>query len=196
MNLRPLSIQLLLILLVVSACQEEKIAKPRPHQYPKIEMPAGEPASARPESCPFELMLPAYAVIEERKEEDNPHPCWFDIRMEDFSSTIHCSYYPITADRSYEELVDDAYTMASKHNVKAYYRDELLIETADGSKGIIFRIEGPVATPYQFYISDSTDHFLRGSLYFDQKIDLDSMQPIITMVAQDIDDMVGSIEWQ
>ena len=84
---------------------------------------------------------------------------------------------------------------ASKHNIKASYREEFEIKTREAS-GMIFKINGPVATPYQFYISDSTNHFFRGSLYFDAKVDYDSIAPVVTFLEKEVDHMLRSLVWE
>ncbi len=181
------------------SCHEEKVAKPRPHQYPKINFPIKNLSTLNPEGCPFSISIPDYAHIIKKQEVHDQkviHPCWIDIKMPTFGATIHCSYYPIDQTNTYEALVEDAFTLASKHNVKASFREEYAIETIEGSKGLLFKIDGPVATPYQFYLSDENEHFFRGSLYFDQKIQLDSMAPIISYIQGDINEMVGSIRWK
>lgn len=187
------------ILLLLSACQEEKVAKPRPRQYPRIHYPDKEISTQSPESCPFTIALPVYASVVKKEKvhgETTEHSCWMDIKIAPFGATIHCSYYPINQENTLEQLVEDAFTLASKHNVKASFREEYAIETEEGSKGLLFKIDGPVATPYQFYLSDEESHFFRGSLYFDHKIELDSMAPIIGYLQEDINEMVGSIKWK
>ena len=180
------------------SCGPDKIAKPRPHQYPRIDFPTSDWDLHTEEICPFTIELPSYAqvLMKPQRDDERPiHPCWFDIRAADLGAVIHCSYYPIDEVNTYDKLREDAYTMASKHNIKASYRDEIAVETDQGSKGILFKIEGPVATPYQFYISDEKEHFFRGSLYFDTKVNLDSVAPVISFLREDMNRIVGSVKW-
>jgi len=86
--------------------------------------------------------------------------------------------------------------MASKHNVKASFREERVLKSKTGSAGLMFKINGPVATPFQFYMTDSTRHFLRGSLYFDVKVNQDSISPIVAFIEEDLNTMLNSIEWR
>lgn len=192
-------IWIILALLIVSSCQDEKVATPRPKQYPRIIWPDNHMVTQELPQCQFRLNVPAYAEIVQKKQDSDQaqqHPCWFDIRMSVFSATMYCSYYRIDKLNTYSKLVDDAYTMVSKHNVKANSRDEIAIQTTQGSKGIIFKIAGPVATPYQFFLSDTSSHFIRGSLYFDNKLDQDSMDMIKDLLIEDMNNVVGSIQWK
>jgi len=187
-----------LIVWLLFACDDSVRPQPRPHQYPKVEFPKRSLQNFKSEDCPFSFELPIYATIEKKEllfDEVKANPCWFDIVIELFDASIHCSYYKIDQDHTLERLVNDAYTMASKHNVKASHREEYELKNKSGSAGIAFKILGPVATPYQFYITDSTEHFLRGSLYFNSKMDRDSLLPMITFLEEDIDVMINTIDW-
>lgn len=187
-----------LLIVLLFSCEGEKVAKPRPKQYPRVIWPNADFITQKLDYCDFTLDVPSYAkIVRKERVADEPslHPCWFDIRMESIKATVYCSYYQIDEHNSYDKLVEDAYTMVSKHNVRANFRDEMSIETADGSTGTIFKIEGPVATPYQFFISDRESHFFRGSLYFDEKINQDSMTLIIQLLEEDLNKVVGSIKW-
>lgn len=183
-------------LMMMTQCTSEQVAKPRPYQYPRIDYPSGETQVYTSDQCPFSIEIPSYAEIVYKSEEDKPeHPCWFDIKLAPFDAVVHCSYYPIVGQNTKAKLVEDAYKMVSKHNVKADFRDEFELSTKS-SEGIIFKIDGPVATPYQFFITDDKDHFFRGSLYFDQKIEVDSMGPIVEYIENDVQKMLGSLVWK
>lgn len=187
-----------LLLFLLLSCQPTNPSVPRPHQYPKIEYPEKKYSSFSPEACPFQMELPSYTTIVKKDllfDEIEANPCWFDINMPIFDAAVHCSYYPIGKEHSLDKLINDAFTMASKHNVKATFREEFVIKNQYGGGGLIFKINGPVATPYQFYLTDSTNHFLRGSLYFNSHINIDSLAPVASYIQDDIDQIINSIRW-
>ncbi len=187
------------LIIIMFSCGKEQISQPRPHQYPKITYPAQEYISYVNDECPFVMDIPAYAQAEKKKllfDEVEADPCWFDISLIQLNATIHCSYYPISNKNKLEDLVNDAFELARKHNVKASFRAEYDIATKSGNTGLMFKINGPVATPFQFYITDSLSHFLRGSLYFDERVNQDSISPIVDFIEEDLDVMLNSLEWQ
>ena len=47
----------------------------------------------------------------------------------------------------------------------------------------------------QFFLTDSVDHFIRGSLYFDVEIN-DSIMPINNFLKEDIRFMIETFEWK
>lgn len=145
------------------------------------------------------MNIPDYFKTEKKKflfGNEPANPCWFDLEIPTIGATIHCSYYPIEEDGAFDKFVNDAFTMASKHNIKASHREEFVIKNKNGSSGLVFKISGPVATPYQFYMSDSTNHFLRGSLYFANSIQPDSMAPYLSFLEKDIEQMLASLKWK
>ena len=85
--------------------------------------------------------------------------------------------------------------MADWHNKKANYIDEMRIERAGNVSGFAFVIDGPAASPFQFYLTDSTQHFLRGALYFNTQARPDSMAPIYQFVEADILKMIETFRW-
>jgi hypothetical protein len=61
---------------------------------------------------------------------------------------------------------------------------------------VLYHLEGPVATPIQFFVTDSTDNFLRGSLYFDRAINSDSTAPVTDRLLRDIEQLMSTISWE
>ena len=85
--------------------------------------------------------------------------------------------------------------MANEHIVKANYIDELPIRTGHGVEGMTFDLEGPVASPFMFYLSDKEQHYFRGALYFNAKSNPDSLAPVIKFVKEDINHMINTFKW-
>jgi gliding motility-associated lipoprotein GldD len=61
---------------------------------------------------------------------------------------------------------------------------------------VLFEIKGNAATPYQFFATDSTTHFLRGSLYFNVYPNKDSLAPVVDFVKKDIFRLIETLEWK
>ena len=91
---------------------------------------------------------------------------------------------------------NDAFKLVSKHNLKASYIDELPIERPDGTFGYAFDIEGPVASPFQFFLTDGNEHFLRGALYVEALAKPDSLAPIYEFMKTDVMQLVNTLKWE
>ena len=183
---------------VFQSC-EEAIYSPKPRGFPKVEYPEKNYVPFETDYCDFTFERPDYSVIQQDTLffEDKPvHPCWFDVFIPQFDARIHCSYYPIDANNNFDKLTNDAFVMANKHNLKANFIDDLVIRKPNGTGGIVFNIEGPVASSFQFYLSDTTSHFFRGALYFNTQARPDSLKPVIEFVKTDIMHMINTFEWE
>jgi len=186
--------------ILLASCQEDKLFLPKPRSFPKISYPDTKIYKDFNENyCDFGFRYPSYSTIKQDEyffEEKPVHPCWFDIQSNVFNATMHCSYYPLSGRKSLDDLVNDAYRLAGKHNVKAEYYEESILNYPGDVKGVLFEIEGDVATPVQFFLTDSTTHFFRASLYFNSKVNPDSIAPVLDYVMQDIDTLLQSFHWK
>jgi len=194
----PIILSLLILLLIVS-CGGDEATLPKPRLYPKITYPERGYKSYDLADCPFTLEYPSYGKIvrDDYFEDKEPvHPCWFDILLGGINASLHCSYLPINDRKHFDELVGDAFRMVTEHNVKADARRDSLFTNPAGVDGLLFAINGDVATPIQFFMTDSTSHFMRGSLYFDDKVNADSIAPLLSFVRTDIDHILESFEWR
>ena len=63
-------------------------------------------------------------------------------------------------------------------------------------RGVLYHIGGPVATPVQFFMTDSSQYFVRGSLYFNHTPNPDSTAPVVRHLLGDIEHIMRSIEWE
>lgn len=181
------------------ACQDGPAPSPKPRSYPKVVYPEKTYQKFDQSFCAFTFEYPAYAQIQQDTlffEEKPIHPCWFDLYIPDFDSRLHCSYYPVGEGKTFEELAADAFELVDWHKKRASFVEEIPIDIPEkGMAGFVFNIEGPAASPYQFFVSDRKEHFLRGSLYFNTKALPDSLAPIHDFVKQDVRHIIESLEW-
>lgn len=191
-----LTIGILLVLLLAS-CGED-IVTPKTRMYPKVEFPTKKYTTYQQSSCPFTFEYPTYGVIRKDSfffQDKVLSDCWFDIRIDSLNTSIHCNYVEISDEYSIDKLVNDAFTIAGKHNIKANARKESIIENDYGVKGLFFDIDGPVAMPVQFYVTDNKKHFFRGSLYFNAKVNPDSTAPVLAFMRQDLEKLLETFQW-
>ncbi len=187
-----------LLLFFISGCEEE-FHVPKPRAYPRIIYPEKTYQGFKEESCDFLFEYPTYAKVEKDEyffDEKHENECWFDIVIPDFNAKIHCSYYEISKENNFEKLRADAFRLAMEHKIKANFIDELPIEKSENVKGFVFDIEGSVASPLQFYLSDEKEHFIRGALYVNAQSKPDSLAPIYDFLKQDVMQVINTFEWK
>jgi len=174
-----------------TACQRSYAPKPR--GYLIIDFP--EKAYTRfDSSCPFQFEHPVYARVLPDTDY-NSEPCWINIDFPRFDAKIHISYKRI--DDNLYEYTEDSRSLAYKHTIKADAIEET-VYTNPGLNvyGILYDIKGNAASSLQFYLTDSSRHFLRGSLYFNVQPDKDSLAPVIEYFREDIVYLIESFEWK
>jgi len=111
------------------------------------------------------------------------------------NGTIHLSYFNVN--NNINDLLEDNRKLVYKHTIKAdainevYYND-----TLKAVYGVLYEIKGNAASSVQFYATDSVRHFLRGSLYFNNVPNKDSLAPVIKFVEKDIDHLMKTLSWK
>lgn len=171
---------------------------PRPRAYPRVIYPQKAFQVFDKNYCAFTFQYPTYSVVQQDtgqngvKPED---PCWFDVYYPDFECRIYCTYSKVGAGKSLDKLKADAFELVDWHNKKANYIAEERINRGPDLQGMVFSIEGPAATPFQFFITDEKQHFFRASLYFKTKINTDSLAPVYDFVKKDLRKMIETFEW-
>ena len=189
-----------MLMLFLASCGDQEVGTPKPRMYPKVDYPERNVVNFDESYCSMSFAYPDYFKVSQDKyffDSDPVDPCWFDLQSADLNSQLHCSYIPIKNRQHFDKLVQDAFKMTSKHNQKANYRKEQLIENKeDKVYGLLFEHEGPVASPLQFFVTDSTSNFFRGSLYFKSKVNPDSIAPVYTFVKDDVLKLIESFKWE
>lgn len=183
-------ISLFVALASLSACNET--FTPRPRGYFRIALPEKSYVNYTTR-CDFSADLPVYSKVEIVKTSSDS--CWYNIVLPEFKAKIHCTYLPVS--EGIEGLVEDAYNFAFKHEMKANAITRMPFHSdSTDVHGIIYDLKGNVASPIQFFATDSTNHFLRGALYFNHRPNADSIGPVQDFIREDILHMMQTIKWE
>jgi gliding motility-associated lipoprotein GldD len=186
---------LALSLLCFGSCGDNHDYSPKPRGYFRIIFPKKE-YQQYDEACPFTFVYPKYARIEPDRNAD-AKPCWLNMQFPQFNGTLHLSYEHINSIKEFNELIEDAHKLSFKHTIKATSIDQGVIYYPDWKVyGIYYTIDGNAASSVQFYLTDSTKNYIRGALYFNTEPRLDSIQPVLTFVKQDVNLMIKSFRWK
>ena len=197
------------------SCNSPYVSKKR--GYFKIELPEHSYRKFDVKDFPFSFEYPIYAEIVKDSsyfDVSTESPYWINIDFAQFHSKIFLSYksvggtsiYKIKgADGSYsdlkainiyDKLVNDAYTLTNKNNVVSNSISDSLFKTENGVGGVFFKVGGNAATAKQFFLTDTSQHFLRGALYFDVAPNVDSLKPIQDFIQIDINHMLQTFRWK
>ena len=183
-------------LVIFSACNSDYT--PKPKGYFKIDFPQKQYRVFQQTGYPYSFEYPVYAnVIKDSSffGEATENPWWINIDYPQFNGRVHISYKEVGLNKL-DKLVNDAFTMTNKHNLKAYSIDDSLMVTPNNVHGLFFKVGGNVATANQFFLTDSVTHFLRGALYFDATPNEDSLGIVNRFVLEDLKHMINTFKWK
>jgi gliding motility-associated lipoprotein GldD len=180
-----------LVLLIASSCRKNYIPKPR--GYFRIDFPDKEYQIYNSKECQYSFEYPVYGIITDF-DGNNTEPCWINIVFPEYGGKIHLTYRPLRDNLA--EHVEDVRTLVYKHIIKADdIKENLIMYPERNVFGIFYDIEGNTASSVNFFITDSTRNFLRGSLYFNVIPNIDSLKPVIDFFKQDIKHLIETFEW-
>ncbi|HRY98400.1 MAG TPA: gliding motility lipoprotein GldD [Bacteroidales bacterium] len=178
--------------LLLGSCGSEPV--PRPRGYFRIDMPQRAYLSFDT-TWPYAFEYPVYARVQPDRDA-GAEPYWADLFIPEFGARIHLSYKRMQGDLS--PYAEDARKMAMQHIARSTGIQEIMVARPEaGVYGIIYQIEGrEAASPLQFYLTDSSTHFLRGALYFNQAPNNDSLAPVIAFLQEDLLHLVETMHWK
>ena len=182
-----------LLIILFTGC--EKAHVPKPLGYNRLNLPEHSYTDS-PDSLPYRFqysiharLLPDTSSIRDR--------FWIELHYDDLKATIHLTYKELQHNEELlREYLGDSYALTAKHQIKAYSIEETILETKKGITAIIADIDGEVPSQLQFTITDSTENFLRGALYFYARVNNDSLAPAIDYVKKDAMHFIHSLEWR
>lgn len=179
-----------LLTLLLASCGKSYV--PKPFGYFRIALPEHRYQSfSRPE-YPFHFEMADVAEVQERPGNGG---LWFDIFYPSMNARINCTYLPVHG--NLRALSDDAQEFVYKHASMANSIPEQGFENPDRDMyGVFYSIRGNTASPYQFYLTDSTSHFLRGAVYFNCVPNQDSLAPLFDFMEADLRHMIETLEWK
>lgn len=183
----------LLLIPICLACTPDFL--PKPKGYNRIELPESlyQPL---PDSLPYFFEYSQHAELLDDATWISER-YWIDLYYPEMGANVQITYKPVLSlDSLLQGYYNDSYKLTFQHNVKAYAIDEKIVELPNGDFASVTDLEGEVPTQFQFHVSDSVDHFLRGALYFETATQNDSLRPVIDFVKADILHMLMSLEWK
>lgn len=178
-------ITLIFLSSLLLACQDEVL--PKPPAYLRLDFD-NNPSEKYEASC-FNFNKNTSSNI--KKEKD----CSLELHYPKHKATIYLTYKPVT--KNIDILLRDAQKLTYEHVIKADEIEERpYINRQRKAYGMFYNVTGNAATNTQFYITDSTKHFLLGSLYFYAKPNYDSIYPAVEYIKKDMVKIMESIHWQ
>jgi gliding motility-associated lipoprotein GldD len=179
--------------IVIASCGED-MPIPKPPTYLRTDFP--EHTYKRLDvGCPYSFELSNaynYAPV----MENGNRTCHLDINLGKLNGVMHFSYIDMTY--PLKDYIEYALAKVEEHEVKAdAINDDLrIIRPDDRVFGTFFELKGDVASPFQFYLTDSTDRFVTGVIYFNAAPNYDSLRPSLDYLKKDLMHLLETFEWR
>lgn len=182
-------------LVFLAACGSDPDYVPKPKGYNRIDLPAHEyqPLTGK---YPYSFEYSKHALVRPDTF-STAEPYWIFVYYPALKANVQLTYKSVNDNpKKFQELLNDAYKLTSKHQVKAEAIDEFVMKTKDGKTANLFTLQGEVPSQFQFYVTDSTTHFFRGALYFKTATKNDSLAPVIDYIKADAVHLLNTLKWQ
>jgi gliding motility-associated lipoprotein GldD len=181
----------LILGLAITACEKNWL--PKPPGYNRIELPKHSYVNLK-ENYPYQLEYSKHSQVE-ADSFNLGEKAWINLHYKDFGAKVHLTYKKINSEADFKTLSNDAFKLTAKHQIKAYGIEEGILITPNGYSAVVAELTGEVPTQFQFFVTDSTHHFLRGALYFNTAMKNDSLAPVIEYIKIDMTHLMNSLKF-
>lgn len=193
MNNILLIFSFILIGILVSSCGGDDLLIPKPPTYMRSNFPEHKYKVVE-DNCPYRFEL--NEVFSFRPViENGSASCHKDIQLGPLNGVMHFSY--INMEDEVNAYINYALNKVDEHKIKATgISDEQIIRKDDRVFGTFFELKGDVASPFQFYLTDSIDRFVSGVVYFNTRPNYDSLRPSLEYLKQDLKHLLETFKWK
>lgn len=179
------------LLLTLTACEDETPI-PKPPAFLRSELP-DHSYKTYLDSCNYSFELSELYSVEKAPGDENSQ-CHRRIQLGPMNGTIYFRYWDMNESLAY--YINNANDEVDMHKTKASnIIDKTIMRPEDRVFGTIFRLEGDVATPFQFYLTDSTDHFVYAEVLFNFAPNYDSLLPTLDYLQVDLEKIMETFQW-
>ena len=169
------------------ACKEDQL--PKPSGMLALNYPTTEYSLFKPENCPYSFQKNEAGSVQFEKD------CSVVINYPKLNGALYLTYRPV--ENNIEQLLNDAQKLTYEHVIKAdNIIEEKYANDIHDVYGMFYDVSGNAASQSQFYVTDSTAHFITGSIYFNAKPNYDSIYPAAAYLKNDIRHLMESLKWR
>ena len=123
---------------------------------------------------------------------------WLDINYPRWNGVVFLTYKRLRNADDLRGQIDTSSRLLEKHYKLSSGIEEQGYEDPDNRVfGTVYYLKGSrVASTCQFWLTDSTRHFLRGALYLNRTPNNDSLAPVLRYMQEDIEHLVETLRWR
>ena len=209
----------LLVVAVLMLCSCHNDYTPKPYAYLRIDMPEheyflldtmrlypGDTLVFNSDTAialtgitkTFPFTFEANQCIEWTEKDAPKGERWIDLMYPQWDGVVFLTYRPLKNPDSLRTQVDESMRLLEQHYKVASGIEEQGYEDPEHKVyGTVYYLKGKkVASTCQFWLTDSTHHFLRGALFLNTSPNNDSLAPVIDYIQADIEHLVETLRWR
>lgn len=182
----------ILIAFVAFSCTQsvKQDYMPKPKGYPRVER---SDSIFLHEFVDFQFQYSSDAFLEETPSE-NKDQVWFNFDYSLLNATLYCTYASIDASMLKSYFADNNMFIHKNSEEDIELKAFDYTNPTQHTSGRLYYFDGNAKSPYQFYLTDSTTFFLRGSLYYNTEVSTDSILPVSKSIEGDLINLMESFE--
>lgn len=185
---------LIVVTLILFSCSNDTILIPKPPTYLRLNLPKHSYTNFKGD-CGYSFSAAKIFKIKPVYDQNKVKTCHQDIDLGPLNGVIHFSF--IDMKEPLATYVNFANDKVDEHKVKATAIDDTqLINKKNKVYGVLFELQGDVASPFQFYLTDSVSKFVSGVVYFNSKPNYDSLKPSLDYLKIDLLKLTNTFKWK
>ena len=141
--------------------------------------------------CPYTFEINSMATVAPARVKNK---CWIDLDYPSLNGTLFITYQEVN--NNIAELLRDGQKLPLQHTQKAdVIEGDQYLNPKLKTYGMFYEVEGNAASQAQFYLTDSTHHFLTGAIYFKTQPNFDSIYPAAEYLKKDMLHIMETLRW-
>lgn len=183
---------------LMASCHHRNDETPKPQAYLRIDLPPHDYALCDTAALPFTFERNSLAALQWKENPDRSQDKWFTLQYPQYKGYLFLSYKHIHGPKELKAQVDTSYRFVEDNfHYSSGVDENTFVDRKHRLYGTTYHLKGQnVASTYQFWLTDSTSHFLRGALYIDVTPNNDSLAPVLTYLQDDINHLIESVRWR
>lgn len=183
-------------LVLLSSCSKPE-PQPKPPTYLRLEVKKPVYITCDDKTLPFVFQYPqdCKLVSMESKQRDMR---WLNLDCGKYGFEINISALELHSRKDLHKAINDCFTFLKRHEkLSGGIVQQDYIAPEKKVYGTMFEIKGrDVVSPCQFYLTDSSKHFVRFALNCKSIPNNDSLAPYIDRLKEDLKHLINTFSWR
>lgn len=180
-----------LLIIILFSCGEENLI-PKPPTHLMVDLPAHSYKKFTDTSHYNFDMPKLWSVRANLKEQDS----LILYLGKEIDGDLHFQYLKIDTANPLSKHINKTFEKIDFHKARAkQLMDTNFVFKDKKVFGSMYEFIGNSATNFQFYLTDSMNHFVRSELLIRRKPNYDSLQPTLNYIKTDLIQLINTFEW-